>query len=192
MKRARGNVPGGWNPLVGVQLVGLGLVKKDGAQLCLVPAASQLTKTTTLTSLLSASNHRWTSFIPSPSSPRARSASPALLSPPRPSVVALPRILLKSIQKTVRADAQALRVRPCRHAAPLLATPKSYRSQHSIIPRCNVSCPRPCLSALRAYLFAPQMRTLLDVMAWSSAQPHSVEDMVLHVFGNDRDQLVAV
>ncbi|KAI0296740.1 hypothetical protein B0F90DRAFT_1636021 [Multifurca ochricompacta] len=29
-------------------------------------------------------------------------------------------------------------------------------------------------------------------MVWSSAQPHSVDDMVHHAFGNDRDRLVAI
>ena len=51
--------------------------------------------------------------------------------------------------------------------------------------------PRPYLAALRAYLFAPQTRAWLDVMVWSSAQPHSVEDMALHALGDDREWLVA-
>ncbi len=52
--------------------------------------------------------------------------------------------------------------------------------------------PRPYLAALRAYLFAPLTRAWLDVMVWSSAQPHSVEDMVLHALGDDRQSLVAI
>jgi hypothetical protein len=51
---------------------------------------------------------------------------------------------------------------------------------------------RPYLTALRAYLFAPQTRAWLDVMVWSSAQPHSVEDMVLHALGDDRERLIAL
>lgn len=52
--------------------------------------------------------------------------------------------------------------------------------------------PRPYLTALRAYLFAPQTRAWLDVMVWSSAQPHSVEDMVSRALGDDREWLVAI
>ena len=52
--------------------------------------------------------------------------------------------------------------------------------------------PRPYLAALRAYLFAPQTRAWLDVMVWSSAQPHSVDDMVFHALGEDREWLVAI
>jgi hypothetical protein len=37
----------------------------------------------------------------------------------------------------------------------------------------------PYLTAFRAYLFAPRTRAWIDVMVWSSAQPHSVEDMML-------------
>jgi hypothetical protein len=51
---------------------------------------------------------------------------------------------------------------------------------------------RPYLTALRAYLFAPQTRAWLDVMVWSSAQPHSVEDMVWHALGDYREELVAI
>jgi hypothetical protein len=72
--------------------------------------------------------------------------------------------------------------------------PKSHRGQrqHHQRPAPRRVMSRPYLTALRAYIFAPQTRVWLDVMVWSSAQPHSVEDMVLHAFGNDRDQLIAV
>jgi hypothetical protein len=52
--------------------------------------------------------------------------------------------------------------------------------------------PRPYMGAFRAYLFAPQTRAWLDTMIWSSAQPHSVKDMVERCFGEDQDRLVAV
>jgi hypothetical protein len=52
--------------------------------------------------------------------------------------------------------------------------------------------PRPYLPALRSYFFAPLTLAWLDVMVWSSAQPHSVDDMILHTFGNDRAGLIAV
>ncbi|KAI0290836.1 hypothetical protein BC826DRAFT_1025546 [Russula brevipes] len=70
--------------------------------------------------------------------------------------------------------------------------PKSARRQYLPHPAARRVMPRPYLPALRAYLFAAQTRAWLDVMVWSSAQPHSVEDMVLHAFGSDRDRLVAI
>jgi hypothetical protein len=70
--------------------------------------------------------------------------------------------------------------------------PKSARRQHLPHPAARHVMPRSYLPALRAYLFAAQTRAWLDVMVWSSAQPHSVEDMVLHAFGSDRDRLVAI
>ncbi|KAI6111804.1 hypothetical protein EDD16DRAFT_1485281 [Pisolithus croceorrhizus] len=52
--------------------------------------------------------------------------------------------------------------------------------------------PRPYIPALREYLFTAETREWLDTMVWSSAQPHSVQDMVNSVFGADSDALVAV
>src|SRR6266851_3556164 len=69
--------------------------------------------------------------------------------------------------------------------------PKSSRGQRHQHPAPRRVMPRPYLAVFRAYLFAPQTRAWLDVMVWSSAQPHSVGDMVLHAFGNDRDKLLA-
>lgn len=44
--------------------------------------------------------------------------------------------------------------------------------------------PRPYLPALHAYLVHPFVREWLDTMVWSSAQPHSVDDMVRCAFGD--------
>ena len=52
--------------------------------------------------------------------------------------------------------------------------------------------PRPFLSSLRRYMFHAETRKWLDIMIWSSAQPHSVADMVEHCFGDEKDQLAAV
>ncbi|KAI6001915.1 hypothetical protein EDD15DRAFT_1561690 [Pisolithus albus] len=52
--------------------------------------------------------------------------------------------------------------------------------------------PRPYMPAFREYLFTAETREWLDTMVWSSAQPHSVQDMVDRVFGADSDALVAV
>jgi hypothetical protein len=71
--------------------------------------------------------------------------------------------------------------------------PKSGRSQYQQPhPATRRVLPRPYLAAFRAYLFAPQTRAWLDVMVWSSAQPHSVEDMVSHALGDDRKFLVTI
>lgn len=48
------------------------------------------------------------------------------------------------------------------------------------------------MPAFREYLFTSETREWLDTMIWSSAQPHSVQDMVDRVFGADSDALVAV
>ncbi|KAL0580458.1 hypothetical protein V5O48_001528 [Marasmius crinis-equi] len=45
--------------------------------------------------------------------------------------------------------------------------------------------PRPYIASFREYLFHPSTRRWLDTMVWSSAQPHSVKDMVEKCFGED-------
>lgn len=49
---------------------------------------------------------------------------------------------------------------------------------------------RPYLPSFREFLFHEQAH--LDVMVWSSAQPHSVEPMTQRCFGEDKDLLVAI
>lgn len=51
------------------------------------------------------------------------------------------------------------------------------------LPRLRTAHPRPYLPSFRGYLFAPETQAWLDVMIWSSAQPHSVQGMVERVFG---------
>ncbi|KAI9439011.1 hypothetical protein H4582DRAFT_2111288 [Lactarius indigo] len=70
--------------------------------------------------------------------------------------------------------------------------PRSARGQHHLGPAPRRVMPRPYLPALRSYFFAPSTRAWLDIMIWSSAQPHSVDDMLLHTFGHDRSGFVAV
>ena len=48
------------------------------------------------------------------------------------------------------------------------------------------------MPAFRQYLFSPETNKWLDVMIWSSAQPHSVNDMVDKCFGGEKEKLVAV
>ncbi|THH15462.1 hypothetical protein EW146_g5025 [Bondarzewia mesenterica] len=52
--------------------------------------------------------------------------------------------------------------------------------------------PRPYMENFRAYLFAERTKEWLEVMVWSSAQPHSVDDMVDKAFGEDKNKLIAI
>ncbi|KAG1824528.1 uncharacterized protein BJ212DRAFT_1475833 [Suillus subaureus] len=69
----------------------------------------------------------------------------------------------------------------------------AYGSNHTrSAPRLRAVQPRPYIPAFRAYLFAPETRKWLDTMVWSSAQPHSVADMVDRIFGDVQSKLVAI
>jgi hypothetical protein len=72
------------------------------------------------------------------------------------------------------------------------SAPKPSRNRRHQHPAPRRVMPRAYLTAFRAYLFALQTRAWLDVMVWSSAQPHSVEDMMLDTFGRDRDKFLAI
>ncbi|KAJ3734583.1 hypothetical protein DFJ43DRAFT_1037775 [Lentinula guzmanii] len=52
--------------------------------------------------------------------------------------------------------------------------------------------PRSYMTPFREYLFHPQTKKWLDTMVWSSAQPHSVNDMIQHSFGDHQGELKAV
>jgi hypothetical protein len=52
--------------------------------------------------------------------------------------------------------------------------------------------PRPYIASFREYLFHKKTHAWLDTMVWSSAQPHSVADMVDKCFAERQDELVAV
>lgn len=52
--------------------------------------------------------------------------------------------------------------------------------------------PRPYLHAFRSYILHEETKNWLDTMVWSSAQPHSVEDMVEKAFRDRRHELKAV
>ncbi|KAF9814261.1 hypothetical protein IEO21_05200 [Rhodonia placenta] len=60
------------------------------------------------------------------------------------------------------------------------------------LPRLRPVHPRPYMPAFRSYLFAPQTKAWLDVMIWSSAQPHSVSSMVDRCFGHWKNELLAI
>ena len=76
------------------------------------------------------------------------------------------------------------------------AARQRFKNQHdqqgNALPRLRPVHPRPYMRTFRSYLFSAETQAWLDVMIWSSAQPHSVEDMVEHAFGEDKTHLVAV
>ncbi|KAF9456880.1 hypothetical protein BDZ94DRAFT_1176734 [Collybia nuda] len=51
---------------------------------------------------------------------------------------------------------------------------------------------RPYLPSFREYLFHTETKKWLDTMVWSSAQPHSVADMVQHCFAETKEGLLAI
>ncbi|KAI0052785.1 hypothetical protein FA95DRAFT_1601484 [Auriscalpium vulgare] len=124
------------------------------------------------------------------SRPRSRSATPPDPGSPTPSYLALSetpsaRLTVPSRKLLILDLNGALLLRsarpprPARNAPP---APPQPRKVHR----------RPYLTTLRAYLFSDATRQWLDVMVWSSAQPHNVGDMVEHSFEGDRVNLLAV
>lgn len=69
---------------------------------------------------------------------------------------------------------------------------RSARSRGSSGPQLRPVQPRPYMHSFRTYLFCADTKAWLDTMVWSSAQPHSVDDMVDKVFGASRGELKAV
>ena len=48
------------------------------------------------------------------------------------------------------------------------------------------------MQSFQDYIFHPKTRTWLDAMIWSSAQPHSVHDMVDKCFGRAQENFAAI
>ncbi|KAF8229156.1 hypothetical protein L208DRAFT_1364208 [Tricholoma matsutake] len=65
-------------------------------------------------------------------------------------------------------------------------------SHHENSPPIRTVHPRPYMSSFTSYIFHTTTRSWLDTMIWSSAQPHSVADMVTRCFGQRKHELVAV
>ncbi|KAH9059658.1 hypothetical protein EDB87DRAFT_1684509 [Lactarius vividus] len=136
-------------------------------------------------------------FVVPPSAPDLPRSSP---SPPPPPLESTPTpsesyIALSSIPSTTLSSPTRKLVVLDLNGTLLLRSPRpprSARGQHHLGPAPRRVMPRPYLPALRSYFFAPSTRAWLDVMVWSSAQPHSVDDMLLHTFGHDRSGFVAV
>ena len=59
-------------------------------------------------------------------------------------------------------------------------------------PRLRAVHPRPFIPAFRSYIFHKATKPWLDVMVWSSAQPHSVDDMVDKCFQERKKELRAI
>jgi hypothetical protein len=69
----------------------------------------------------------------------------------------------------------------------LLRSPRVPRAS-----RLRTVHPRPYLAAFRSYLFHEETKPWLDAMVWSSAQPHSVHDMVEKCFRDRKKELRAI
>ncbi|KAI0698025.1 hypothetical protein BC835DRAFT_1413355 [Cytidiella melzeri] len=95
------------------------------------------------------------------------------------------KLLILDLNGTLVHRATAMR--PKNRAAPAALDDKGRP-----LPRLRPVHPRPYMTTFRSYLFAPETRAWLDVMVWSSAQPHSVEDMVAKCFALDKERLLAV
>ncbi|KAF8808879.1 hypothetical protein BYT27DRAFT_7241486 [Phlegmacium glaucopus] len=84
-----------------------------------------------------------------------------------------------------------------RHSADTLSqfSPTRLRTTPSSVhpfPAPRTIYPRPYIPSFCAYLFHPTTLQWLDTMVWSSAQPHSVNDMVEKCFGTYKEQLKAI
>ena len=73
---------------------------------------------------------------------------------------------------------------------PQLQDPKQPRPQQPL--NLRAVHPRPYLSSFVEYILHPENKAWLDTMVWSSAQPHSVNDMVNRCFGERKSELKAV
>ncbi|KAF8582997.1 hypothetical protein K439DRAFT_1634767 [Ramaria rubella] len=52
--------------------------------------------------------------------------------------------------------------------------------------------PRPYMASFRSFLFHNAVKPFIEVMIWSSAQPHSVNDMVVRCFEDRKNELKAI
>lgn len=134
-------------------------------------------------------------FVAPPSAPDLPRSSPSPPPPPLESTPSESYLALSSMPSmTLSSPTRKLIVLDLNGTLLLRSPrpPRSARGQHHLGPAPRRVMPRPYLAALRSYFFAPSTRAWLDVMVWSSAQPHSVDDMLLHTFGHDRSGFVAV
>lgn len=128
-----------------------------------------------------------------PRSPRQGTPPPPTLGKPSKeyqSISATPSTPIadpKSLRKLLILDLNGTLVYRSPHARrnvyqqPNQAAARPLRSVH----------PRPYLASFRDYIFHPRVKEWLDTMVWSSAQPHSVADMVEKSLGS-QEGLLAV
>lgn len=124
-----------------------------------------------------------------PSSPRPSPQKPVGKSKPDPAYIALAE------EQSVPASSRKLLVLDLNGTLLVRAARRGrvfHADSSTAAPRLRTVYSRPYIPAFRAYLFAPETRAWLDTMVWSSAQPHSVEDMVSHTFADHASDLVAV
>jgi hypothetical protein len=130
---------------------------------------------------------------PPPSQPLPGSPSPSyLLESAKPST---PLTNPSSSRKLLILDLNGTLVFRSPHPARQSYRPHSYsngRSGRNSSGATRTVHPRPYMPSFVSYLLHPSTRTWLDTMIWSSAQPHSVDDMVNQCFGKRKDELVAV
>ncbi|KAH9010217.1 hypothetical protein EDB84DRAFT_1280001 [Lactarius hengduanensis] len=134
-------------------------------------------------------------FVAPPSAPDLPRSSPSPPPPPLESTPSESYLAFSSIPSTTLPSPTRKLIVLDLNGTLLLRSPRpprSARGQHHLGPAPRRVMPRPYFPALRSYFFAPSTRAWLDVMVWSSAQPHSVDDMLLHTFGHDRSGFVAV
>jgi len=74
----------------------------------------------------------------------------------------------------------------------LVRSPHVRKTGHGTQPRLRAVHPRPFISAFRSYIFHEKTKPWLDVMVWSSAQPHSVDDMVDKCFRDRKEEIRAI
>ena len=156
------------------------------------------------------SHHRYSTYAPAPYNPRstfrARSpiesmppiSKPAPLSPPRKASLP-PEAPKPSPGYLALSDEPSENLHDPGKIRKLLVLDlngtlliRSARSRASSGPQLRPVQPRPYMQSFRQYLFCADTKAWLDTMVWSSAQPHSVDDMVDKVFGATKGELKAV
>ncbi|KZT20498.1 hypothetical protein NEOLEDRAFT_1140602 [Neolentinus lepideus HHB14362 ss-1] len=132
-------------------------------------------------------------------SQRARSPSPPAPPPPRsPSPTYLLTSLIPSESLSPSTTTRKLLILDLNGTLLIRSPHTGGRAAYRWVngqpppPRMRSAHPRPYMASFQSYLFHPETKEWLDVMVWSSAQPHSVDDMVGKCFGERRRELKAV
>jgi hypothetical protein len=101
--------------------------------------------------------------------------------------MATPRkLLILDLNGTLLVRASRAKRKPLAQSLVTLGNPSAP------LPRLRKVYGRPYLPSFRQYLFHVETQKWLDTMVWSSAQPHSVADMVQHCFAETKEGLLAI